>query len=121
MDDLLKTESIGVTPMILKTIAEIDEFKGAWTALGRLAPERLDRLRRVATIESVGSSTRIEGARLSDRDVDRLLTTIDVTEFASRVEQEVTGFALVMETVFAHHDSISLTESHIRQRHRDML
>lgn len=121
MDDLLKTESIAITPTILKTIAEIDEFKGAWTALGRLAPERLDRLRRVATIESVGSSTRIEGARLSDRDVDRLLTNIDVTEFASRDEQEVAGYALVMETVFAHHDSISLTENHIRQLHRDML
>ncbi|MDZ7645605.1 MAG: hypothetical protein U5K76_16090 [Woeseiaceae bacterium] len=53
-------------PAILKLIAE---FKGAWLALGRISPERLTALRRVATIESVGSSTRIEGAKLSDRDV----------------------------------------------------
>ena len=106
---------------MLKTIAEIDEFKGAWTALGRLAPERLDKLRRVATIESIGSSTRIEGAKLSDREVDQLLSNIDITAFASRDEQEVAGYAAVMETVFASYDSIDLTENHIRQLHRDLL
>lgn len=121
MDDLLKTGSIGISPALLKTIAEIDEFKGAWTALGRLAPERLDKLRRVATIESIGSSTRIEGAKLSDREVDQLLSHIDITAFASRDEQEVAGYAAVMETVFASYDSIDLTENHIRQLHRDLL
>lgn len=121
MDDLLKTETIRITPPILRMIAEIDEFKGAWTALGRLAPERLDRLRRVATIESIGSSTRIEGARLSDQDVDKLLSNIDITAFASRDEEEVAGYAAAMETVFAGFDAIGLTENHIRQLHRDLL
>lgn len=121
MDDLLKTGTIGITPGMLRTIAAIDEFKGAWTALGRLAPERLDNLRRVAAIESIGSSTRIEGAKLSDREVDRLLSGIDVTGFASRDEQEVAGYAAAMETVFAHSDAIDLTENHIRQLHRDLL
>ncbi len=121
MDDLLKTGSITITPAMLKTIAEIDEFKGAWTALGRLAPERLDNLRRVATIESIGSSTRIEGAKLSDREVDQLLSNIDITAFASRDEQEVAGYAAVMETVFASFDEIAPTENHIKQLHHDLL
>ncbi|GER06665.1 cell division protein Fic [Iodidimonas muriae] len=121
MDDLLKTGTISITPAMLRTIAEIDEFKGAWTALGRLAPERLNNLRRVAAIESIGSSTRIEGAKLSDREVDQLLSKIDVTSFASRDEQEVAGYAAAMETVFAHYDSIGLTENHIKQLHRDLL
>lgn len=121
MDDLLKTGTISITPAMLKSIAEIDEFKGAWTALGRLAPERLDNLRRVAAIESIGSSTRIEGAKLSDREVDRLVSKIDVTSFASRDEQEVAGYAAAMETVFAHYDAIDLTENHIMQLHRDLL
>ena len=121
MDDLLKTQTIRITPAILRVIAEIDEFKGAWTALGRLAPERLDRLRRVATIESVGSSTRIEGARLTNQEVDRLLSNIDITAFASRDEEEVAGYAAVTETVFASFDAIALTEKHIRQLHRDLL
>jgi len=121
MDDLLKTGTIAISPAMLRTIAEIDEFKGAWTALGRLAPERLDSLRRVATIESIGSSTRIEGAKLSDREVDQLLSNIDITAFASRDEQEVAGYAAAMETVFASFDAIDLTENHIRQLHRDLL
>lgn len=50
-----------VTQEILKLIAEIDEFKGKWTAFRNLSPERLDALRRVTTIESVGSSMRVEG------------------------------------------------------------
>ena len=121
LDDLLKTGTIIITPAMLRTIAEVDEFKGAWTALGRLAPERLENLRRVAAIESIGSSTRIEGAKLSDREVDRLLSKIDITTLASRDEQEVAGYAAAMETVFAHYDAIDLTENHIMQLHRDLL
>lgn len=60
----LDISTLRITQEILSLIAEIDEFKGAWRALGRIAPERLSNLRSVATIESIGSSTRIEGARL---------------------------------------------------------
>lgn len=119
--DGIRTGTLTITPAILKLIAEIDEFKGAWTALGRIAPERLTALRRVATIESVGSSTRIEGAKLSDAEVEALLTGLDVRAFASRDEQEVAGYAETMETVFAGFNEIALTENHIRQLHRDLL
>ena len=112
---------MSITPGMLRLIAEIDEFKGAWRALGTLAPERLLALRRVASIESIGSSTRIEGAKLSDRQVERLLADLTVTAFATRDEQEVVGYARVMETVFASWESIALTENHIRQLHRDLL
>jgi hypothetical protein len=64
---VIQTDCLKITPEILGLIAELDEFEGAWRALGRLAPERLSALRRVATIESIGSTTRIEGSKLSDR------------------------------------------------------
>ena len=117
----LNTDSLKITPEILSLIAELDEFKGAWRALGALAPERLSALRRVATIESVGSSTRIEGGRLSDKDVERLLSTLEINKFETRDEQEVAGYAETMETVFAHADAIDCTENHIKQLHRDLL
>ena len=66
-------KNVTITPEILKLIADIDEFKGRWTVIETLAPERLTSLRRIATIESVGSSTRIEGATLSDAEVEKLL------------------------------------------------
>ncbi|MEX0695471.1 MAG: DUF977 family protein [Rhodospirillales bacterium] len=117
----IKTDYLSITPEILSLIAELDEFKGAWRALGTLAPERLSALRRVATIESVGSSTRIEGSRLSDKEVERLLSNIEIRKFDTRDEQEVAGYAEVMETVFAHSDAIAITENHIKQLHRDLL
>ncbi len=115
------TETLKITPEVLSLIAELDEFKGAWKALGTLAPERLSALRRVATIESVGSSTRIEGSKLSDKEVERLLSNLEIKKFATRDEQEVAGYAQVMETVFAHREAIDITENHVKQLHRDLL
>ena len=117
----LNTETILITPEVLGLIAEIDEFKGAWRALGTLAPERLSALRHVATIESIGSSTRIEGSKLSDRDVERLLANLEIKSFATRDEQEVAGYAEVMEVVFRAWADIAITENHIKQLHRDLL
>ena len=118
---MINTTSITITPDLLVLIAEVDEFKGAWRALGTLAPERLSALRRVATIESIGSSTRIEGSRLSDREVEILLANLEIKAFATRDEQEVAGYAAVMETVFAAWQDIAFTENHVRQLHRDLL
>jgi Fic family protein len=118
---MLQTSTLRITPEMLSLVAEIDELKGAWRALGTLAPERLSALRRVATIESIGSSTRIEGSRLSDREVERLLANLEIRSFDTRDEQEVAGYAEVMETVFAAWPDITLTENHIKQLHRDLL
>lgn len=117
----INPDTIQITPEVLALIAEIDEFKGAWRALGTLAPERLSALRRVATIESIGSSTRIEGSKLSDREVERLLANLEIKSFATRDEQEVAGYAEVMELIFRSWEDIAVTENHIKQLHRDLL
>lgn len=118
---MINTETLEITQEILSLVSEIDEFKGAWRALGTLAPERLSALRRVATIESVGSSTRIEGGKLSDRAVEKLLSNLQLKSLETRDEQEVAGYAQVMELVFRSWADISFTENHIRQLHRDLL
>jgi Fic family protein len=118
---MLKTDTIQISSDLLSLISEIDEFKGAWRALGTLAPERLKALRHVATIESIGSSTRIEGSKLTDRDVERLLANLEIQKFSTRDEQEVAGYAEVMETVFQAWGDIPFTENHIKQLHRDLL
>jgi len=118
---MLNTDTIQITPDLLALIAEIDEFKGAWRALGTLAPERLKALRRVATIESIGSSTRIEGSKMTDLEVERLLANLEIKSFATRDEQEVAGYAEIMETVFQVWMDIPISENHIKQLHRDLL
>ena len=86
-----------------------------------LAPERLNALRRVATIESIGSSTRIEGSKLTDREVEQLLSKLEIKKFDGRDEQEVAGYAEVMETVFHAFADIPITDNHLKQLHRDLL
>jgi Fic family protein len=113
--------SITIDAQVLNLIAELDEFKGRWEMLGRLAPDKLHSLRRVATIESVGSSTRIEGAKLSDQAVELLLSNLDIRSFRSRDEEEVAGYAEVMETVFTSWEHIPFTENHIKQLHGMLL
>lgn len=119
--DMFNIQTLSITPDVLALISQIDEFKGAWRALGTLAPDRLLALRRVATIESIGSSTRIEGSRLSDRDVEALLGRLEIKSFATRDEQEVAGYAEVMELVFGSWEHIPVSENHIKQLHRDLL
>jgi Fic family protein len=118
---MLRTDTLQITPEILSLIARIDEFKGAWRALGTLTPDRLSALRRVATIESIGSSTRIEGSKLSDREVERLLANLEIRSFATRDEQEVAGYAELMDLVFSSWQDISFTENHIKQLHQILL
>jgi len=118
---VLKTDTLLITPEILRLIANIDEFKGAWRTLGTLAPDRLSALRRVATIESIGSSTRIEGSKLSDREVEQLLANLEIKSFATRDEQEVAGYAELMDLVYSSWRDIPCTENHIRQLHQTLL
>lgn len=108
-------------PDLVKLVAEIDEFKGRWEALKTLSPDRLGALRRVATIESVGSSTRIEGAKLDDAQVEALLSGLATGSFRTRDEQEVAGYAEAMDLVFEAWPDLHPTENHIRQLHRTLL
>lgn len=102
---------------IVALLMEIEEFKGSWKAYGNLAPERLTELKRIATIESVGSSTRIEGGKLSDAEVSQIMTGLSSRSFKSRDEQEVAGYALLMNEIFASWEEMPLTENIIKQMH----
>lgn len=118
---MFRTDALQITPEVLGLIARIDEFKGAWRALGTLAPDRLSALRRVATIESIGSSTRIEGSKLTDREVERLLSNLAIQKFETRDEQEVAGYAELMDLVFRAWEDIPFNESHLKQFHQILL
>lgn len=117
----MKIHSIVITTELLKLIAEIDEFRGEWKVIHSLTPERLKKLRHVATIESIGSSTRIEGVKLSNAEIEQLLSNIEEKSFKTRDEEEVASYAEAMETVFQSYQDIPLTENYIKQLHSILL
>lgn len=121
LDMKLYKKQILISPKILKLISELDEFKGSWSSLGQLAPDRLTSLKKIATIESVASSTRIEGVKLSDSEVKALLSGLDINSFKSRDEEEVAGYAEVMNLIFENYREMSLSENTIKQLHQVLL
>lgn len=110
-----------VTAEMLKLVALLDEFKGQWRAFKRLSRDQLSELKKIATIESIGSSTRIEGSKLTDQQIATLLSGLKIQEFKNRDEEEVAGYAAAMDTVFEAFEHIPVTENHICQLHRTLL
>ncbi len=121
MDVIIKENDIKITNQMLSIISELDEFKGAWKLLDKMAPEKLKSLKKVAIIESVGSSNRIEGNKLTDKQVEELLSKIQRQSFATRDEQEVAGYARLMDTIFDDWEVIPLSENYIKQLHKILL
>ena len=102
-------------------IIKIDELKGQWIAGARLSPQVLNRLKRSVLITSTGASTRIEGARLSDEDVEKLMRGIDIQKFTNRDKQEVKGYFELLENVFDSWRSLKFSESAIKHFHKELL
>jgi len=118
---MLDIKDIKITPEMLAQIAELDEFKGTWIGYKHLRPEQLKTLKKVATIESIGSSNRIEGNKLSDAEIEALLSHINKKSFKSRDEEEVAGYAEIMNIIFDNYSVIPLSENYIKQLHQILL
>ena len=106
---------------ILNLISEIDEFKGRWQAINTLSPDRLKILKKSATIESIASSARIEGVKLSDAQVETLLSNINKTSFRNRDEEEVAGYSDAMDLILNNYDDLEISENYIKQLHSILL
>lgn len=106
---------------INQLISTVDTFKGSWKILEQNKSSYLKELRKIATIESIGSSTRIEGATLTDAEVEKLLRSVKITKLTTRDQQEVIGYYEVLQIILDNHEDIPLTERYIHQLHGMLL
>ena len=88
-----------INQQILKKISTIDSFKGQWDIIENKKNTYLKELKNIATIESIGSSTRIEGSKLSDDEIKDLLKNLKITKFTTRDQQEVVGYYEVLSLI----------------------
>jgi len=102
-------------------IAQIDELKGGWNAGINLSPQFLGRLKRSVLVTSSGASTRIEGAKLSDQEVEKLMAGIRIQKFANRDAQEVQGYFELLQNVFDSWQTVKFGENTIKHFHRELL
>lgn len=106
---------------IWSKIAQIDELKGRWIAGAELSPQVLGRLKKSVLVTSTGASTRIEGARLSDDEVEKLIQGIVIQKFADRDAQEVQSYYELLQKVFESWKHIRLSENTIKGFHNSLL
>lgn len=109
------------TQRIIQKIGQIDQFKGEWKQLDKAENRYLKELRKIATIQSIGSSTRIEGSTLTDVEIASLVKNLKISKLQTRDEQEVGGYYDTLETIIENAGSIDLTLSNIHTLHNLLL
>lgn len=110
-----------ITHKIYGLISQIEELKGQWRAGVDLSPQILGRLKKSVIVTSAGASTRIEGAKLSDEEVEKLLKGLKIQKLKTRDEQEVAGYAELLTNVFDSFRTIKFSEGTIRHFHNELL
>jgi Fic family protein len=121
MKDRFEKRLDHVPAEILAKVAGIDELKGRWVGGLQLNPQALGRLKRSVLITSTGSSTRIEGARLTDEEVEKVMQGVQTRKLSDRDSQEVKGYYELLHNVFDSWTSIGLSESTIKHFHNQLL
>lgn len=106
---------------IWSRIAKIDELKGQWISGAKLNPQILGRLKKSVLITSTGASTRIEGASLSDEDIEKLMRGIYIQRFPDRDKGEVKGYYKLLQIVFEQFRHIHFSENSIKHFHKELL
>jgi Fic family protein len=106
---------------ILKLISFIDTFKGKWNILEVKENRYLQELRKIATIESIGSSTRIEGVKLTNKEIEKIINNLNINNLKTRDEQEVVGYWETLDTIIYNFPEIKINENYIKQLHSILL
>jgi Fic family protein len=106
---------------LLKIVSKIDRFDASWTTIEKKEKQSLKQLKNIATVRSVGASTRIEGSKMSNEEVKVLLDKIDITKIEDRDAQEVIGYFEVLDLISENHREIEITESNLKNLHNILL
>lgn len=113
--------TINIDWTLMNTLSQIDRFDASWSAIERREGQSLKQLKSIATIRSVGASTRIEGSKMSDEEVDALLKKIDITKLENRDEQEVVGYFETLDIIAESFKDIEITENNIKNLHNILM
>ena len=80
--------SLPISALSVSLIAQIHEHKGALRSMSLLTPEKLQALRQVATLESVGASMRLGSVDLSDAEVNHTICMLRQRQQSSSFIEE---------------------------------
>jgi Fic family protein len=110
-----------LTMGVLGYISKIDRYDAAWTAREKKEGVSLKELKNIATVTSVGASTRIEGSKLSDAEVEQIVWNIKEAKLEERDQQEVAGYYKALDTITENYPAMEVSENQIKNLHKIML
>ncbi|HKG67267.1 MAG TPA: hypothetical protein VKA92_00245, partial [Segetibacter sp.] len=121
MENEVYNFKINLNWQLISTISQIDRFDASWTSIERKEKQSLQQLKSIATVRSVGASTRIEGSKLTDEEVDVLLKEIDVTKLEDRDSQEVVGYFEALDIISESYNNIEITAGDLKNLHNILM
>lgn len=121
MEKVVYDFKLNLSWKLLRTISQIDRFDASWSSIERKEGQNLKQLRTMATIQSIGSSTRIEGSKMSDKEVEVLLNNMDISKIEDRDSQEVVGYSNVLNLIISSYADLEIGESNIKSLHNVLL
>jgi Fic family protein len=119
--DMVHTLKLSIDWSLISILSKIDRYDAEWRTIEKKERRSLKQLKSVATVRSVGASTRIEGSKMSDQEVDVLLKDLKIEKLIDRDSQEVAGYFDVLDTISESYDSIPITENSIKSLHNQLL
>ena len=121
MENLVHTFKIQLDWRLINLISRIDRFDASWASIEKREGQSLKQLKLIATVHSVGASTRIEGSKLSDEEVEVLLKKVDITTLEDRDAQEVVGYFEAMDLISESYHEIEINENSIKNLHKILM
>ena len=121
MENLVHTFELNLNWKLISRISQIDRFDASWSSIKKREGQSLKQLKSVATVRSVGASTRIEGSKMTDEEVEALLKEIDIAKLHDRDSQEVAGYFEVLDIISESYQDIMISESGIKNLHNILM
>ncbi len=121
MENIVHTFRLNIDWELISLISQIDRFDASWTSIEKREGQSLKQLKSIATVRSVGASTRIEGSKMSNEEVEVLLKEIDITKIEDRDSQEVVGYFDTLDLISELYDDIKINESGLKNLHNILL
>lgn len=121
MENKVHTFKLNIDWELIRLISQIDRFDASWASIEKKEGQSLKQLKTIATVRSVGASTRIEGSKMSDEEVDVLLQDIDITKIVDRDSQEVVGYFETLDLISGSYEDIPITENSLKNLHKFLM
>jgi Fic family protein len=121
MENKVHTLLLDLDWKLINLLSKIDRFDASWGTIEKREGQSLKQLKIISTVRSVGASTRIEGSKMSDEEVENLLKNIDISKLEDRDSQEVVGYFETLDLISESFQDIDITEGTLKNLHNVLM